>query len=319
MGRIRTLKPEFPQSESMGRVSREARLCFILLWTIVDDSGRARASSRMLASLLFPYDDDAPALTEGWLDELEREQCIDRYEVDGNRYLQISKWLTHQKIDKPSQSRLPAFAESSRILAKSSEESTTDLGPRTKDRRTVDRGSSTKGPKDSPKGKPSSRGARGDPRHSPFRAILAEVWKATNSLEMPWDASEAKQLSSLLAANPTLDEDAFTELLRNRHDSRVNHSERPRQWLARLTDFGNGPLDQYGKPLREEGHDGKNDIRRSAAVQRQQASDDGIEQALRTLARDRNFDEPGALEFLESGDHQGDGHDMDGRVGRLGS
>ena len=76
MARIRTIKPEFPQSESMGRVSREARYCFIMLWTLADDSGRLRGNSRMLASLLYPYDDDAGALISGWLDELEREGCV---------------------------------------------------------------------------------------------------------------------------------------------------------------------------------------------------------------------------------------------------
>jgi len=42
MARIRTIKPEFPHSESMGRVSRDARLLFVMLFTIVDDEGRAR-------------------------------------------------------------------------------------------------------------------------------------------------------------------------------------------------------------------------------------------------------------------------------------
>ena len=124
VGRIRTIKPEFPQSESMGRVSREARLCFILLWTIVDDAGRTRASSRMLASLLYPYDDDAPSLIEGWLVELESERCLYRYEVDGNSYLQICKWLSHQKIDRPSQSKIPPFDEHSRGLAEPSVKNT---------------------------------------------------------------------------------------------------------------------------------------------------------------------------------------------------
>lgn len=117
MARIRTIKPEFPQSESMGRVSREARYCFILLWTIADDEGRLRGSSRMLASLLYPYDDDAPKKIDGWLNELDREGCIIRYEADGNAYIQICKWLIHQKIDRPSKSKIPAFDESSRILA----------------------------------------------------------------------------------------------------------------------------------------------------------------------------------------------------------
>lgn len=117
MARIRTIKPEFPQSESMGRVSREARLCFVLLWTICDDSGRTRASSRMLASLLYPYDDDAGKRIDGWLTELETENCIVRYEIDGNTYLEVRNWLNHQRIDKPSASKIPPFAESSRILA----------------------------------------------------------------------------------------------------------------------------------------------------------------------------------------------------------
>ena len=117
MARIRTLKPEFPQSESMGRVSREARLCFVLLWTICDDSGRTRASSRMLASLRSPYAEDAGKRIDGWLTELETENCIVRYEIDGNTYLEVRNWLNHQRIDKPSASKIPPFAESSRILA----------------------------------------------------------------------------------------------------------------------------------------------------------------------------------------------------------
>ena len=106
MSRIRTIKPEFPQSESVGRLSRDARLLFIQLWTIADDSGRTRANSRMLASLLYPYDDDAKDLIAGWLDELVRENCIVVYEHDGAAYLEISNWLKHQKIEKPSNSAL---------------------------------------------------------------------------------------------------------------------------------------------------------------------------------------------------------------------
>lgn len=109
MPRIRTIKPEFPQSESMGRVSRDARLLFVELWTLVDDSGRARGNSRMLASLLFPYDSDAPDLIGGWLEELEREGCIVRYTAgpDGSSYVAVNRWQEHQRIDKPSKSKVP--------------------------------------------------------------------------------------------------------------------------------------------------------------------------------------------------------------------
>jgi hypothetical protein len=117
VGRIRTIKPEFPQSESIGKISRDARLLFLQLFTICDDSGRTRAASRMLASLLYPYDDDAPGLIEGWLEELDRENLIVRYAAEDTHYLEICKWQKHQKIDHPSLSRLPEFSESSRILA----------------------------------------------------------------------------------------------------------------------------------------------------------------------------------------------------------
>ena len=139
MARIRTIKPEFPQSESMGRVSRDARLCFILLWTLADDEGRLRGNARMLASLLFPYDDDAGKKIGGWLAELSAEGCIIQYENARDSYLQIANWREHQKIDKPSPSRIPApqsgaetacesAREDSRTFANIREHSSLDQG-----------------------------------------------------------------------------------------------------------------------------------------------------------------------------------------------
>lgn len=136
MARIRTIKPEFVESESVGKLSREARLLFILLWTFVDDSGRARASSRLLASRLYPYDDDAQKKISGWLLELQAGGHVRLYEIDGDSYLDIPKWLKHQKIDRPTPSRLPEFRE---VSPKAREDSrgidahTLDLVPRTED------------------------------------------------------------------------------------------------------------------------------------------------------------------------------------------
>lgn len=123
--RIRSIKPEFWESESLGRVSRDARLLFIGLWMIADDSGRARGgldeSSRFLARVLFPYDDDAKDQISCWLDELIKEGCVINYEVDGSHYLFIPKFLSHQRIDRPSKSKYPPFIDTStntqRILA----------------------------------------------------------------------------------------------------------------------------------------------------------------------------------------------------------
>ena len=138
MARIRTIKPEFTQSESIGKLSRDARLLYVQLWTIVDDAGRARAASRMLASTLYPYDDDARDSIEGWLLELEHGNHIRRYEVDGSVFLEVVKWLDHQKIDKPSKSRLPEYNGNSPKPRECSEKprdvpSTMDLVPSTMD------------------------------------------------------------------------------------------------------------------------------------------------------------------------------------------
>jgi hypothetical protein len=108
MGRIRTIKPEAPQSENLGRVSRDARLLFFMLFTVADDEGRGRAAPEVLAGQLFPYDLDARTHIVEWLFELERESAVILYQRDGSAYFEILKWLQHQKIDRASASRLPA-------------------------------------------------------------------------------------------------------------------------------------------------------------------------------------------------------------------
>lgn len=176
MGRIRTIKPEFPQSETMGRISRDARLLFIELWTIADDYGKARASSRMLASLLFPYDNDAADLIDGWLDELENNNCIRRYVVDGSTYLDIPNWSKHQKVDKPSMSKLPDFGEgsplireASRGLAEASPKIAQDLGPR--------KGKDQEGKGGDPEIRPPAQDDRGilDEAVSKFNAVAEDL------------------------------------------------------------------------------------------------------------------------------------------------
>ena len=128
MGRIRTIKPEFPQSESMGRISRDARLTFILLWTMADDAGRLRGHPKLVANLLFPCDDDAGENVETWLGELVQEGCIARYKADGHHYIEICQWRKHQKIDHPTASRFPENNQKILPLANPHEDSPLDLG-----------------------------------------------------------------------------------------------------------------------------------------------------------------------------------------------
>ena len=109
-GRIRSIRPEITDSQTLARCKREARLLFLLLFTIADDDGRLPGDPVFIARKLFPYDRDANLfdLVDGWLAELETVLSIVRYEADGNHWIAIPQWRRHQKIDKPTASRIPA-------------------------------------------------------------------------------------------------------------------------------------------------------------------------------------------------------------------
>lgn len=108
MARIRSIKPEFPEDETLGQVCREARLLFILLWTFADDLGRFRANPTLLKNKLFPYDDDLAAKTvDEWLSQLAVIKRIELYKHAGQAYGVIVNWAKHQRIDNAGKSTLP--------------------------------------------------------------------------------------------------------------------------------------------------------------------------------------------------------------------
>jgi uncharacterized protein YdaU (DUF1376 family) len=95
-----------------------------------------------------------------------------------------------------------------------------------------------------------------DSRHAPFKQATRDYWASKNpSTEMPWDGSEAKALSRLLQASPNLDLPAFTQMLRHRYRSDLNHAARPREWLDRVTNYAAGPLNEFKNP--KEARNGK--------------------------------------------------------------
>lgn len=108
MSRIRTIKPEFAQSETIAKLSIPARLFFILLWTICDDQGRTRAAPALLKGLLYPYDSIPLETLREWTEELRSNGVILVYEIEDHHYIQVVNWFKHQKISHPSKPRLPA-------------------------------------------------------------------------------------------------------------------------------------------------------------------------------------------------------------------
>ncbi|GHG27557.1 hypothetical protein [Streptomyces zaomyceticus] len=110
MARIRTIKPEAFVSESLAEVSVEAERTFFGLLTQSDDHGRHRDNAAIIAGLLWPLRAEHNSVhVEDDLHQLATASLICRYTgCDGRRYLHIVTWSEHQKIDKPSQSRLPS-------------------------------------------------------------------------------------------------------------------------------------------------------------------------------------------------------------------
>lgn len=108
MPRIRSIKPDLPQRADLGACSRDARLLFLLLKTLVDDEGRTRGGARLLGSLLFPYDDPAELRVAAWLAELAAAGLLQTYVgPDGAEYLQLQTFRADERIDHPTASKLP--------------------------------------------------------------------------------------------------------------------------------------------------------------------------------------------------------------------
>ncbi|MCM2392036.1 hypothetical protein [Streptomyces albipurpureus] len=109
MARIRTIKPEIWESEDIASVSVTATLTFIGLLTQADDEGRHRDHAAIIAGRLWALrQEHTPAHVARDLEELAVAGLICRYTgCDGRTYLHIVTWEKHQRIDRPSASRLP--------------------------------------------------------------------------------------------------------------------------------------------------------------------------------------------------------------------
>ena len=98
-------------------------------------------------------------------------------------------------------------------------------------------------------------------RHTLFRSILAEYWKAKNhtSPEMPWQGRDAKALSDLLAASPHLTEEQFRFMLANRSRSPVAHGDRVYLWIGNITRYQE-EMTVFNRPASAGGHASRAEI-----------------------------------------------------------
>lgn len=112
MARIRTIKPDFWTDESLTECSMSARLLFIGTWNFADDNGNIQRSAKQLKMKIFPADviDCDPLVSE-----LIAHGLLIEYSVNGEKFLHIKGFSTHQLINRPTKSNIPQpqFNESS--------------------------------------------------------------------------------------------------------------------------------------------------------------------------------------------------------------
>ncbi|MFU1946054.1 hypothetical protein ACLQ81_17000 [Bordetella avium] len=106
MARARNIKPSFFANDDLADINPLGRLLFIGLWTMADREGRLEDRPRRIKAEVLPYDDcDVDSL----LQDLSKHGFILRYEVGGDRFIQVPNFTKHQNPHiKESASQIPA-------------------------------------------------------------------------------------------------------------------------------------------------------------------------------------------------------------------
>ncbi len=95
----RILKESVCTSASIERLSWFDEVCFYRLLVQCDDFGRMDARPPILRSRLFPLKERlTDKEVENVLHDLEQAGLIGLYECDGEPYLQVLGWATHQRM-----------------------------------------------------------------------------------------------------------------------------------------------------------------------------------------------------------------------------
>jgi hypothetical protein len=106
MARIRTIKPTFFMNDELAELDPLTRLLYVGLWTQADREGRMEDRPRRIKASVLPYDEcDIDAA----LNALHASGHIVRYEVAGERYIEVANFTKHQAPNvKEQPSTIPA-------------------------------------------------------------------------------------------------------------------------------------------------------------------------------------------------------------------
>ncbi|MET4222813.1 hypothetical protein [Oerskovia enterophila] len=108
MARIRTIKPSMFSSLTVSAWPVPVRWTFAGLFTYLDDKGRGLDETRLIKAELYPLDDAMTAKkVEQHLAAIAGSGPLCRYELAGQRYIHVTSWREHQRINRPTPSRIP--------------------------------------------------------------------------------------------------------------------------------------------------------------------------------------------------------------------
>lgn len=94
MARSRNIKPGLFKNEILGEADPIYTILFAGLWCLADKDGRLEDRPKRIRAELFPYRLDIdPCMALAWLND---NLFINRYIVDGEKFIQILKWKKHQ-------------------------------------------------------------------------------------------------------------------------------------------------------------------------------------------------------------------------------
>ena len=112
MARKRMIDPNIWQSEDFSKLSTLGKLVFIGLFSLADDEGRGRSNPVYLKSILFPYEEGIrSADIDKTLSEISSNMSVIFYSCDGSSYYSLYNWNAWQKIDRPTESKIPEYDE----------------------------------------------------------------------------------------------------------------------------------------------------------------------------------------------------------------
>jgi hypothetical protein len=126
--RIRSIKPEFWRSDDIAALDWFDRLLFIGLWSYVDDNGVGRYHLIDICADLFAPDlardsqETLKRVSEG-LRRLCDSDMIQVYEADGRKFVFVTNWEKHQRVNHPNTPRYPRPSNDSQPLLFDSPES----------------------------------------------------------------------------------------------------------------------------------------------------------------------------------------------------